>query len=93
MTQLNFDRIEFEVTNRLRGTFRNPVAESLLKERCVSAVKLGTLNQTELFSGIIVTKPNLTIHVVKSEQVVHALKSTGVLDLVSICINAQKEEN
>lgn len=93
MAQPNFDRLEYEVTNRLREIFHNSVAESVLKERCVSAVKLGTLNQTELFSGIIVTKPNSTIHVFRSEQVVHALKSTGVLDLVSICINAQQEGN
>lgn len=93
MSQLNFDHLEYEVTNRLRGAFRNPVAERLLKERCINAVKLCNINQSNLFDGISITKPNSAARVIKSEQVVHALKTTGVMDLVSICINAQQEEN
>ncbi|MBO5178987.1 MAG: hypothetical protein J6B87_01380 [Clostridia bacterium] len=86
MTQINFGRLEHEITNRLRGEFRNPVAERLLRDRCVNAVKLRSIDQAELFSGIIVSK----VRIIKSEQVIDTLKSSGVLDLVSICINAQE---
>lgn len=94
MTQLNFDRLEYEITNRLRGAFRNPTAERLLQTRCINAVKLRSIDKSELFNGINITsgKTNVPVRIIKSEQILDTLKNSGVLDLVSICINAHTQE-
>ena len=91
MAILNLDRIEFEVANRLHGLLNNSEAEHMLRDRCVKAITLRSIDHAELFNGISVSKPNAIVRVIKSEQIVDALKTSGVLDLVSICINAQQE--
>lgn len=87
MTELKFDRIEMEVANRLYGTFQNPVAEQLLQERCISAVAIGSICCTNLFDDININN----LQIIKSDQVLAVLTNSGVLDLVTICINAEKE--
>ena len=87
MTELKFDRIEMELSKRLRGAFNNITAEYLLQDRCLNAVRLCSIQQTGLFDDIIVN--NATV--IKSKQVVDVLKVSGVLDLVSFCINSHKE--
>lgn len=94
MSQLNFERFEFEVTNRLRGTLNSVTAERILRDRCINAVKLRNIDKAKVFNKIHLyfSSDASPVRVIQTSQIITTLKGTGVLDLISICINAQKEE-
>lgn len=94
MAMLNFERFEFEVTNRLRGVFNSITAERILRDRCIDAVKLQSMDKANVFNKIHIYSNSsaVPVRIIQTSQIVTTLQNTGVMDLVSICINAQKME-
>lgn len=93
MAQLNFGHLEYVITNRLRGEFRNPVAERLLKDRCLNAVNLRNINAAGLFNQIVLPQiASYSPRIIRTSEIIEVLKNTGVMDLVYLCINSQYKE-
>lgn len=94
MSKLNFERFEFEVINRLRGALNSITAERILSDRCINAVKMKSFDHADVFKKIHIysTSSTVPVRIIQTSQIITTLQNTGVMDLVSICINAQNKE-
>ena len=95
MAQLNFERVDFELTNRLRGALNSNDAERILHDRCINAIKLKNIDKADVFKKIHVyfRSFDCPVRIIQPPQILATLHSPGVLDLITLCINAQMEED
>ena len=96
MQNLRFDRIHAEINWRLLGSLGNKNAEHELKRRCINAIESKTIQN--LFEPITVHETNPRTQVIRTafiseNKIASSLNSTGVMDLIYICINAQKQHD